>query len=264
MAIFPKFLSHFPAPVGLVLILLGIAFYKRSRAWTLAAALILALLSSSFFSSWILGSLENAYPVVSPDTAPRTDAIVVLGGITRTTPTHPNARFDLSDSVERIDEGARLYRAGVAPFVVLTSGNHDRNPPEEGDFLRQFLLDRYGVPAEAVVHTARLSYNTSEEAANVRELMRARGWSRITLVTSAFHMSRAMMLFHKAKLDPVAHPVDFRSYRDPHEPAGNTWFPRSDFLNQTEIALREYYGIAYYKLLSVATRDASDSPRKDR
>jgi len=56
------------------------------------------------------------------------------------------------------------------------------------------------------------------------------------------------MLFTRADLQVVPHPVDFRSFRDPREPPGNSWFPRSDFLNQTEIGMREYYGMLFYKL----------------
>ena len=243
---FPKFLSHLPAPIGLILILLAIACYKRSRAWILAAAATLMLLGSSAFSSWLIGTLEFAYPVVAPVAAPHTDAIVVLGGITRTTQTHPGARFDLSDSAERIDEGARLYHAGVAPVMILTSGGQGRG--EEGDHLRRFLIDDLHVPAEAIVHTGRLSHKTAEESANVRVLLRERGWGRVTVVTSAYHMPRSMLLFRKQGIDAAAHPVDFRSFRDATEPVGTNWFPRTDFLNQTEVALREYYGIVYYKL----------------
>lgn len=249
--LFPKFLSHIPAPLGIVLILLAIAFYKRSRVWIFVSAAMLALLSSSFFSGWILGSLENRYPVIPPSAAIHTDAIVILGGITRTTQTHANARFDLSDSAERIDEGIRLFHAGIAPLIVLTSGRH---PPEteEGDHLDRYLLE-HNVPATNVIHTRLLSHNTDEEAANVQDLLQTNGWHQVTLVTSAFHMPRAMMLFHKAKVSVIPHPVDFRSYRDPLEPKGNGWFPRADFLNQTELALREYYGILYYKFLALRT-----------
>jgi uncharacterized SAM-binding protein YcdF (DUF218 family) len=215
----------------------------------LASAVALALFGSPFVSSTLLDSLESRYPVIAPALTPRTDAIVVLGGITRSTQSYPAERFDLSDQAERIDEGARLFHAGVAPVLVLTSGGIvPANPAVEGDHLRQLLLTNYRIPGESIVHTGKLSRNTAEEAVNVGELARAQGWTTITLVTSAYHMPRAVLLFRRASMQVNPHPVDFRAFRDPQEPAGNRWFPRADFLNQTEIGMREYYGIAFYKL----------------
>jgi uncharacterized SAM-binding protein YcdF (DUF218 family) len=215
-----------------------------------AAALLLAVLASPLVSSSLLRPLELRYAVVPPAEAPRTDAIVVLGGITGLQ-THLGARFDLADSVERIDEAIRLYNAGGASRIVLTSGSV---PPsggklQEGDHLHRYLRERL-VPEEAVVHAAVVVRNTAEEADRVKALMDAKGWSRITLVTSAFHMPRSMMLFERAKVKAVPYPVDFRSFRDPNESLASVLFPRSDALSQTEMALREYYGMLYYKLVA--------------
>jgi uncharacterized SAM-binding protein YcdF (DUF218 family) len=246
--IFPKFLSHLPAPIGIVLIVMGIAIYKRSRMWMFGAAALLALFGSSPISSLLVVSLESRYPVLAPAAAVHTDAIVILGGITKSTQSYPAARFDLNDQTERMDEGARLYHAGTAPVVVLTSGGLGRQPSEEGDHLRRYLIEILQVPAEDIVHTSRLSRNTAEESLQVGELAKARGWKSITLVTSAYHMPRSMLLFARTGLQANPHPVDFRAIHDPQEPVGSRWFPRADFLNQTEMAMREYYGIAYYQL----------------
>jgi uncharacterized SAM-binding protein YcdF (DUF218 family) len=228
--------------------LMAIAAWKGSRRWMLSAAAVLAVFSSSIFSSLLLETLEFRYPVIAAASAVRTDAIVVLGGVTRSAQSYPEVRFDLSDTAERIDEGLRLYQAGVAPALVLTSGNRLTPIPEEGDHLRRYAIETQRIPAENILHTRRLSHNTAEEAENVQELMKAYGWTTVTLVTTASHMPRAVMLFQRVGVEVVPHPVDFRSLRDPQEPFGNTLFPRAEFLNQTETALREYYGIIYYRI----------------
>jgi uncharacterized SAM-binding protein YcdF (DUF218 family) len=246
----PKFLSHIPGPVGIVLVLLAVAAYKRSRAWSVAAAVTLVILSSSVFSNYLLSTLETAYPVVSPADVQPADAIVVLGGITRSAPTYPEQRFDLSEAVERIDEAIRLYRADKAPYLVLTSGGH-APVVEEGDFLRKYAIEDRDLPSGAVLHTALVGHNTAEEALEVKRLVVEKGWRNVILVTSAFHMPRSVRLFRRANVDGIVpYPVDFRSFRDPREALGASWLPRAGFLENTEVAMREYYGIVYYNLVS--------------
>ena len=108
-----------------------------------------------------------------------------------------------------------------------------------------------GVLRNALKTTAVVS-NTAEEAKAVaNELIRdgvLHKAENIILVTSAFHMRRAKLIFEKAGFLVNPFPVDYRVCQD----QGITildFLPSSAGLEQTEIGLREAYGYFYYRLL---------------
>jgi uncharacterized SAM-binding protein YcdF (DUF218 family) len=77
--------------------------------------------------------------------------------------------------------------------------------------------------------------------------MRERGWQKIILVTSAWHMPRAARLFRKAGVDFIPFPVDFQIDSNSSLTLLD-FLPRAEGLQKTETALREWYGILFYAL----------------
>jgi uncharacterized SAM-binding protein YcdF (DUF218 family) len=119
----------------------------------------------------------------------------------------------------------------------------------EGDVLIRYATD-LGIPRERMLTTPKVS-NTDEEsravAALLAQQLKSANRPQILLVTSAFHMRRAQMLFTRAGMDVVPFPVDFRV------PAGRgagvlDFVPNAASLSQMETALRELYGLAFYSL----------------
>ena len=116
------------------------------------------------------------------------DAIVVLAG--------PRA--------ERWLEGVDLFRAGWAPRIVLSRGRIDNGEarlsamgirfPQDADLARDAML-QMNVPASAIVLLPESLDNTAQEAASTRRIAVASGWSRIIVVTSAYHSRRAGYAF---------------------------------------------------------------------
>jgi uncharacterized SAM-binding protein YcdF (DUF218 family) len=119
--------------------------------------------------------------------APRADAIVVLG-------CRPSARLD-----RRIERGARLYRAGVAPVLLLAGGG--KGPEPEASIMRRAALAR-GVPEAAMV----IEPNSRDTLGNAREtaaLLRRGGWQTVVLVSDRTHLPRAALLFRLAGIEIV-------------------------------------------------------------
>ena len=121
------------------------------------------------------------------------DAIVVLGG--GMTPAAPPFLMepDLSDGADRIWYAAQLYHRGVARRIIVSGGSfvEQRGGPatSEAEAMRRFLID-LGVPSEAIVSEGN-SLNTLENIRNVRRMV---GDARVALITSAFHMPRALKI----------------------------------------------------------------------
>jgi uncharacterized SAM-binding protein YcdF (DUF218 family) len=113
------------------------------------------------------------------------DAIVVLGC---------GARSRLARRVER---GVGLYRADVAPLLVLTGGG--RGPEPEAAAMRRLALAA-AVP-EAALLIEPHSRNTWENARESARLLRLRGLRRVVLVSDRVHLPRAALLFRRAGLN---------------------------------------------------------------
>ena len=205
-----KVVSHLVMPTGLVWLglaaLAGEAAARRERRF--AGALVALFAAYTAAGNILLGTLgllwlQAQVPALDWREGPPFDAVLVLGGGTKPAPA-PN-RFELSPAGDRVLLGARLYRAGRAR-VLVTSG---RGVPglSEDDLTEATLVlwQELGVPAEAVIRL-REPWNTQQELEALRPLVAERGWRRVGLVTSAYHLPRALAQARRVGLDviPVA------------------------------------------------------------
>jgi uncharacterized SAM-binding protein YcdF (DUF218 family) len=174
------------------------------------AAVALSLVSFWFFSTLacvcLLGlPLERPYlGAQSAEDSPEADAIVVLGGgmAYNDGMLYP----DMSDGADRVWHGARLYKAGKAPVVVV-SGSNDLASTVP-------LLVDFGVPREAIVVDDE-SRNTYENSRFTERLLAGdgqQGGKRVLLVTSAWHMTRSLGNFGKTSLEAIPAPADFKAH----------------------------------------------------
>lgn len=151
--------------------------------------------STPVLGAWLVGSLEQRHPAVSVQATPTADAILVLGGALAGA--HPPRRptFILAGAAGRVWHAAALYRAGKAKWVVISGGNQPGQEAQqvEAQAMAQ-MLAQLGVP-ESAMRLETTSRNTRENAANVRALLDQLRVRRVLLVTSAFHMPRAVKTF---------------------------------------------------------------------
>jgi uncharacterized SAM-binding protein YcdF (DUF218 family) len=173
-------------------------------------------------------ALHDALATPAPGTTPRADAIVVLGG--DTLPVN-----DWSRATTRAGKGLALWRAGLAP-VLLVSGSDQARALAQG-------LEVSGVPARDL-KIEDTSTNTHENARNSALLLRADGSTDILLVTSPIHMRRAAGAFRHEGLAVSAVPT-----ADTHASLvrAPSWLPRRDALTLTARCLREYAALWVYR-----------------
>jgi uncharacterized SAM-binding protein YcdF (DUF218 family) len=99
----------------------------------------------------------------------------------------------------RVALAVELYRAGAAPFLVLSGGG--TGSVAEAEIMRD-LTRAAGVPQTALLCEPD-SRNTVENAINSARLLRERGLARVILVSDRTHLPRAALLFRLAGLDVV-------------------------------------------------------------
>jgi uncharacterized SAM-binding protein YcdF (DUF218 family) len=208
------------------------------------ALLILYFASTPLVGDRLIGWLESRYPAVAVAKVETADAVVVLGGIFGP-PVAEGMLPNFSETVERLEAGVVLMQANKARWLLFTGGRlpwEGRTKLEGEDSKAQAVLR--GVPAGQILITREVG-NTADEARAVADLMRERHWQRVILVTTGWHMPRAARLFKRAGIDCIIFPVDFR--RDVRRPVTFLDFvPNAGALGNTETALRECYGSAFY------------------
>ncbi len=239
----------FPLGIALLLALLALVFmrFRRFARGILALAIILLWAASMpAVAKFAALGWENAWPPVAAAEQPQADAIVVLGGMLAP-PLPPRVTPDYGDPVDRVFEAARLYKAGKAPLILVTGGNLPWFPesPPEAELVASLLTD-LGVPPDTLVLEG-ASRTTRENALNTKAIFDARGWKTALLVTSGFHMRRAMATFAVVGIEATAATAD----------ADGTWpvystvldvLPSADALSTTTRIVKEAIGLIYYRL----------------
>jgi uncharacterized SAM-binding protein YcdF (DUF218 family) len=205
----------------------------------LAAGLLWAA-STRKAAELIMLPLERPYPPQQADAMPQAGAIVILGGVTRGAV--PGLGLtDLDSGADRLLHGARLFRAGKAPLVILTGGSPPGTQPEAEAMAE--LLAFMGVPADQMLLEP-ASRNTQENGYNTLRLLQARGIRRILLVTSAFHMRRAQAVFVRLGLEVIPAATDYQLVE--RADSALDWLPQANALEMSTRGLKEYFGWAVY------------------
>jgi uncharacterized SAM-binding protein YcdF (DUF218 family) len=234
---------------ALALLIGGAVLVLRRRpragvAAVLGAAAVLYVFSFGGLANRLMRSLEASAVRTAGDGV--YDAVIVLGGLVEPEASESSGQTAYNDSIERLLAAYDLLRTGRARFALLSSGATNpavKDAVEARVLMRQLVA--WGIdPARLVVEDR--SRNTRENAVESAAIVRARGWQRLMVVTSAFHMRRAAGCFRAVGLTFDTWPVDYRTYAP--ERFASSWLPRADHLAESTYALREYIGRAVYRL----------------
>jgi uncharacterized SAM-binding protein YcdF (DUF218 family) len=250
---FSKFLPLFVYPLGLSACLLAIALFlswkkyvRLSRNFLIAALVILYVSSNRYFSDGLVRSLESRY--IPTTELPTADGIVVLGGGIKPQ-SAPRPWIEVGEAGDRLIYGAKLYREQKAPWLILSGGRVtwrvDGGKGSESEDMA-ILAEIMGVPRSAMLQDP-TSFNTKENAENVKQILKQHNLKKILLVTSALHMPRALAIFQKLKIDAIPAPTDFLVVDSDSEWSLAEFslriLPDSNALNNTTNAIKEYLGM---------------------
>lgn len=212
-----KTIGDFGVPSNLILLcfvaglLLALTrFVRLGQRITAAGAILLLLGSLPWFGLALMVPLENRFPQWH-ETGGAPAGIVVLGGIVNTYISLRRNDITLDASSERLTAAVALYRRYPGLRVVFSGGNSNVifKGRSESEFAVRFL-ESMGVPNDAITVDAE-ARNTSENAVNAKRIAAPKPGEHWLLVTSAFHMPRAMSLFYAAGFPIEAYPVDYKT-----------------------------------------------------
>jgi uncharacterized SAM-binding protein YcdF (DUF218 family) len=201
--------------------------YRRTRTRFVQAVVGLVAVYLLVFNTNLLWWTARPLFVEAPPS--RADAIVVFaGGVGESGKAGGGAQ-------ERLARAVELYRAHYAPVMILSSGFVYSF--READVMRAMAIDQ-GVPDSAIMLEQR-STNTLQNVKFVDDILRDRHWNRILLVSSPYHMRRAVMVWKKQAPDVevVPTPVEQSQFYD-HGRGAN--------LEQVRGIIQEYLAILGY------------------
>lgn len=180
-------------------------------------------------------SLQSSSPEVSSSQA----IVVLAGGIHKDEPEYGRSIAG-GYSVRRLLYGAELHRATGLP-ILLSGGNPSLAERSEAEAMAE-LLRSWSIEPGWVESK---SLNTWENALFSADYLKQAGVERVLLVTSAWHLPRAVYSFQRAGIEVVPAPTGFEGEFG-NEPGD--WVPSSYSLHLCARALREYLGMLAYRL----------------
>ena len=175
---------------------------KKRVLLTFAAALVLLALLLGLGPDLLIVAAGRK-SIVSQEEAASfgADCILVLGAGLK-----PDGSPNLMLG-ERIQTGVDLYKAGVAPKLLM-SGDHGREDHDEVNAMKDAAMAR-GVPSEDVFmdHAGFATYDSFYRAGAVF------GVQRVVIVTQAYHLPRALWIARSLGLEAVGVSCDTARYR---------------------------------------------------
>ena len=98
----------------------------------------------------------------------------------------------------RMDAARQVYDAHPC-YMVVTGGKAGKEPEAEGDVMRRLFIEE-GVPEKRVISDP-LSADTRQNLQNAWAILQERGCSRPVVVTSDYHLPRALRLMRDMGMD---------------------------------------------------------------
>jgi uncharacterized SAM-binding protein YcdF (DUF218 family) len=226
-------------------ILLGTRYQRTGRGLVIAAAVFFVVGGLGPLSTWMILPLEDRFPRTVLGGRP-VDGIIILGGSEDSRVAAGRGAHAVNESAERMTEAAALARRYPNAKVVFTGGAIEIfSEPTVGADAAAIVLRDLGVGRDRLI-LERRARNTAENAILAKQIADPKPGERWVLVTSAWHMPRAMGLFRKAGFGVEPWPSDYRTAGP-----GDAWMVFSspvEGIRRLDFVVKEWLGLAVNRL----------------
>lgn len=231
------------------LLLWAILTKKMTRKWQLLRGVffLTLFLTNPFIAYRVFHAWE--YPHTPIENMRDTFHVgIVLGGYSNFSTYCDDERLNFDMASNRLLDAVVLYKKGIIKKILISGGDGDmmRKARPEAAASKPFLL-QLDIPEQDIL-VENESKNTHENALYCKkylDTMPQKG--RILLITSAFHLRRAVGCFQKQNIDFQPFASHFIAKRFAWN--GSRWLiPQADLLNEWEIFIKEWLGYIAYKM----------------
>ena len=252
MFIAAKLLAFLTQPLAWValLILAAVLCVRRhpavSQRLGVCAIALLLLLGWEPLPDAMIRRLEAQYPALSAKADLQTYAgVVVLGGALESTYVWSiPGQSALNEAAERMTEVVPLLRRQPLLRVLFTGGEGELfgGDLSEASRAEQFFTSQ-GIPPQHLLYesASRTTFENALLSKTVPGVDAAQPW---LLLTSAWHMPRAMATFKQTGWNVTAYPVDFRGGLE----TPWTQYSMDQGAKKWKLVLHEWLGLLTYRL----------------
>ena len=233
------------SPFNWIIILLLFAWIFRKRRIKKVLLIGAACVFVIFGNSWLLNlAAKNYQPArISMDSIPVYSCGIVAGGFAGV---DNDAHGYFNSSADRFIQAVKLYKTGRVNHLLISGGNAKTTNPDfhEAAFVKKELI-QFGVP-DSVIFIEDLSNNTADNAVNSKHILDSVHLQPpFLLITSAFHMPRALATFRDAGLAVDGFPAHFTDGMDSF--SFDDLLPRVSVLLTWDNVFKEFLGYVYYR-----------------
>jgi uncharacterized SAM-binding protein YcdF (DUF218 family) len=236
--------------IGYGSILIWTGWARWGRRFVSVGAILLLVAGLSPLGNALILPLEDRFPRADLDAPPTPTGFIVLGGAEDRLVGEARGAPALNEASERLVEAAMLARRFPEAKIAFSGGDagifYKSGSEAEG---AQTLLEALGIARDRLILETK-SRDTYENAAYLKDLFTRSGelgsGKRWVLITSAFHMPRAIGAFRQAGFAVEPWPVDYRTRgrADLTRPFDKV----SEGLRRVDAATREWAGLLAYWL----------------
>jgi len=239
-----KILPLIFSPFFFILSLIIFGLIIGSKKTSFVGVVILVICSMPIISSKMIAYLESDYELNQPSEIDTANAIVVLSGMVTAIKSKNGLNYEWGGAVDRFFTGINLFNLDKAPTLIFTGGKLPWSIGiPEGEFLREEAI-KLGIPKKDILLTENVE-NTDQEAKAIKKLLSLDD-PKVILVTSAFHMPRAQLVFEAAGISVIPFPVDFLIGTG--KITLMSFIPSASSFAETSFFVREMIGRTYYNL----------------
>lgn len=190
--------------------------------------------------AWVL---ESPYDMPSTGELQQVTVMTVLSSGLVKGSSEDEARLGAS-TFYRTERGAEVFQRSEARLLVLQGTLGGERPARMVELMRDLAIS-LGVAADRIVLEPN-SRNTFEHPSELLELDGVSSDDVVGVVTSAWHLHRAVMEFERSFSKVIPIPADYYMYQLDGDV--RDWIPQAEALEKSTILLHEMLGIVWYKL----------------
>ncbi len=216
---------------------------KKSSRFLALIVFVLWLIATLPLTSWLFGPLEKRFERPQLPAESAIGGVIVLGGAEYLGRSSIWGSLELNEMGERILEMNRLlHHYPTLPFVYSSgSGSALEQGKKGADFVEAYFAK---IELSERVIFERESRNTYENVLNSKHWI-AKTDKPWLLVTSAFHLPRAVGISSKQGVSVIPYPVDYWSTPVKFD---SLYIGLADNLVSLNMAIREWTGLTVYWL----------------
>ncbi|MES2760857.1 MAG: YdcF family protein [Bacteroidota bacterium] len=228
-----------------MLYLLKKVWHTPFKKWMLGLTIFMYVISNSFLTDEIVRAWEFSDDDIYLKNT-KYDLAIVLGGMGRVD--ERQQRFDFNFSGDRLFQTLELYHKGRVGKMLITGGSGSIDHPEhrEAIYVKKYLK-AIAIPDSSILIESN-SKNTYENAIHTKHILDSMQFKgSVLLVTSSFHMRRALAIFNKAGYKNVTPYITNKFTGNRKFAFDHCFIPNIDAVFAFNLILHEIAGYITYK-----------------